>query len=250
MKSIHDLKPWICTVCPDKKRFEIRQNFNFHEMVHTGQRGYVCDICQKAYANPRQLYTHRALHLNRSYKCKQCSFIARSASNLRGHVKTKHEPKLFECEVCFKKFSTSHNLSNHNRVHTGEKPYECELCNVKFKRIHHLNAHVESKMHIEMMLNKKRQGCEIPDRLDPGLRSKMQKCKTLSDEGDEGKIIIKNPIDNEMVIIDQETQTFGAGQVIMIDGQTVEILQDTDKINVIMETPVGDEDIPHSSMQI
>ena len=54
-----------------------------------------------------------------------------------------------------------------------------------------------------------------------------------------------------MVIIDQETQTFGAGQVIMIDGQTVEILQDTDKINVIMETPVGDEDhIPHSSMQI
>ncbi len=113
MKNTHQTKPWICLQCPGKKRFQERQNFNFHMMSHEGRRGFICDFCQKSFANPRQLYSHRALHLGRRYLCTHCGFKARSTANLRGHIRTKHEDRSFQCLMCEKKFSTNNNLKNH-----------------------------------------------------------------------------------------------------------------------------------------
>ena len=149
MKKCHEVKPWICAVCPDLKRFEVKQNFQFHELTHSaGTRNFVCDICQKSYQNSRQLYNHRALHLGRRFNCSQCGFAAKSSANLRGHIKTKHEERKYECEVCLKKFSSSSNLKSHQRVHTGETPFQCELCEIKFKRIHHLRYFIIDRLAI------------------------------------------------------------------------------------------------------
>ena len=80
-----------------------------------------------------------------------------------------------------------------------------------------------------------KQGISIPDRLDPG-RKHNKKIIAIEDgpvislkdfgiSATSQQNIIEQDIENrEMVIIDQE---------IMLDGQTVEIIQETDKINEI-----------------
>ena len=64
MKEQHGMKPWYCGPCD--KRFMERQNLQFHMMsCHENKKNFACDICNKSFANPRQLYTHRALHLGK-----------------------------------------------------------------------------------------------------------------------------------------------------------------------------------------
>ena len=111
MKEVHHLKPWACLKCD--KRFADKQNLQFHELTHKGTKSFVCDICNAGFGNPRQLFTHRSLHLGRRFLCEDCGYRARSAANLRGHIKVKHEGKNFECELCFKKFGSNNNLKNH-----------------------------------------------------------------------------------------------------------------------------------------
>ena len=117
MIKTHNLKPWFCAKC--QKRFKERQNHQYHMMNHeSGVKTFVCDICEvpKAFKNPRQLYTHRSLHLGRRFLCSHCGYKARSSANLRGHIKSKHEGKSFECQVCHKKFGSGNNLKNHVSV--------------------------------------------------------------------------------------------------------------------------------------
>lgn len=83
MKQVHRSKPWLCNECPELKRFQERQNYQFHKMTHDGKRGFVCDICSKSFANPRQLYSHRSLHLGKRFLCPHCGYRARSTANLR-----------------------------------------------------------------------------------------------------------------------------------------------------------------------
>ena len=114
MTKAHDVKPWLCEQC--QKRFKERQNYQYHMMNHDpGAKTFVCDICEipKVFQNPRQLYTHRALHLGRRFLCSQCGYKARSSANLRGHIKTKHERKSYECNICEKRFGSGNNLKNH-----------------------------------------------------------------------------------------------------------------------------------------
>jgi uncharacterized Zn-finger protein len=172
------------------------------------------------------LYNHRALHLGRRFNCSQCGFAAKSSANLRGHIKTKHEERKYECDVCLKKFSSSSNLKSHQRVHTGETPFQCELCEIKFKRIHHLNAHIDCRMHRENIVTKQRQGISIPEHLDPNIlrKNKIENTSTKNNPKEETFET------TDMVVIDQESY-------VMLDGQTVEIIQDKqnpNKINVIV----------------
>ena len=144
MQTVHNLKPWKCEIC--SKRFIQKQNYQNHALSHGDSKKFTCDICTKVFNTPRKLYAHRSLHLGRRFLCQQCGYKAKSASNLRGHVKSRHQLKSIQCPTCPKMFSTRNNLKTHERVHTGEKPFVCELCDISFKRIHHLNSHIETKV--------------------------------------------------------------------------------------------------------
>ena len=172
MKEQHSMKPWYCGPCD--KRFMERQNLQFHTMSchEENKKNFACDICNKSFANPRQLYTHRALHLGKRFLCQECGYRARSSANLRGHVKARHEARQHNCPLCAKKFSSGNNLKNHMRIHTGESPYLCQLCGVSFKRAHHLHSHIESKMHLDVMDKARRKGQSVPHHLDPLRRAR------------------------------------------------------------------------------
>src|SRR5688572_14316187 len=64
--------------------------------IHTRQKSYQCQICQKHFS--------------------QCSKLTRHA-----RVHTGEMP--YQCQICQKRFFQSSNLAVHARIHTGEKSY-------------------------------------------------------------------------------------------------------------------------------
>ncbi|CAB0037982.1 unnamed protein product [Trichogramma brassicae] len=71
--------------------------------IHEGQKGYVCNVCQRTFAQQ---------------------------TNLIRHQRTVHERQRdYECGVCQRKFTLKFNLIVHQRtVHKGRGDYECDVC--------------------------------------------------------------------------------------------------------------------------
>ena len=71
-----------------------------HQITHTEEKSYKCNVCGKAFSQNTDLTNHQKVHISeKSYKCN-------------------------ECEV----FSYCLGLIQHQIIHTGEKPYEYNKC--------------------------------------------------------------------------------------------------------------------------
>ena len=62
--------------------------------IHTKEKPYECDVCEKRFTESGSLKTHMRMHTN----------------------------EMFECDVCQKRFTQASNLKSHMRIHTNEKP--------------------------------------------------------------------------------------------------------------------------------
>lgn len=106
--------------------------------THTGEKPYVCTVCQKGFTCSKQLKVHSRTHTGE---------------------------KPYSCEICGKSFGYNHVLKLHqvsrvfkndkkktlllNRLlfqvaHYGEKVYKCTICNETFNSKKSMEAHIKS----------------------------------------------------------------------------------------------------------
>ena len=124
-RRIHGRFP--CRFCG--KRFDQVANLNEHIRDHSGEKPYLCDVCNENFHTLETLKGH---------------FLTTHATSTK--KKGKRTVGTFACETCGKIFTSKGTKEFHVRkVHTGEKPFECKTCQQAFFSTYTLSFHRRNK---------------------------------------------------------------------------------------------------------
>ncbi|CAH0730888.1 unnamed protein product, partial [Brenthis ino] len=107
--------PCMCEQCG--RIFQSMALLKDHMWVHTGEKRFKCDRCEKSFTQKTNLVFHMRVH---------------SASR-----------PTYECPICGKHFAFFNNRRRHMFIHTGLKPYKCDTCGKSFTTSGEQRAHVE-----------------------------------------------------------------------------------------------------------
>ncbi|KAJ8706553.1 hypothetical protein PYW07_012631 [Mythimna separata] len=139
--QIHtDEKPFTCDIC--QRSFHAKCNLKTHFRIHSGAKPYKCDICQRSFSHKGNFNSHFRTHtVEKRYECDVCKRSFRLKKYLALHFRKHSGEKPFKCIVCQRSFSHKSSLNVHSRIHTGAKPYQCDVCQRSFVRKSSLTEH-------------------------------------------------------------------------------------------------------------
>lgn len=154
---------FVCSVC--SKAFTKQVYLKRHEVVHSGERPYVCRQCGGSFSRTGDLAKHLRTHsrdgtprttsptfLNASalntgdvgshvFLCKVCSRTFTKEYYLRQHEVVHNEASMYLCDQCGKSFFRRGALTQHKATHSSVKSHFCNICNKAFAFVGRLKEH-------------------------------------------------------------------------------------------------------------
>lgn len=173
IKSMHETKTeFICDTCG--KSLKSRTSLQEHNKLHTDDRPYSCDICDRTFVTLYKMRRHRKdVHASRprekKFACQQCDKVFMRNRSLNDHVMKIHDADInasgtavikkqrtvHECSLCHKVLPDSSKLKVHFRTHTGERPFKCDVCGAAF------NLHSVLKIHSRIHTDERPYECKV-----------------------------------------------------------------------------------------
>ncbi|XP_044727309.1 zinc finger protein 91-like [Chrysoperla carnea] len=152
IKQVHENqipeRKHLCNVCGHASRTS--NGLRRHLLIHSNERPYACEHCDKTYRRPDHLRDHVShVHLNEQkfqFTCEFCSKTFMHQKSLKNHIKLVHENQLPErkhlCNICGHAARSAHALRKHLVIHSNERPYACDHCDKTYRRADHLKQHI------------------------------------------------------------------------------------------------------------
>ncbi|KAK7022867.1 hypothetical protein SK128_022581, partial [Halocaridina rubra] len=117
-----DMELHTCDKC-NYKSYSYSKLMNIHYKIHSDERPSICDICGKGFKTPKQLRSHKSVHLRKqsstTIRCDKCQRTFSDKRMLRNHLDSVHNKvKPFLCNYCGYSTASKSTLKMHMRQHT------------------------------------------------------------------------------------------------------------------------------------
>lgn len=180
---------------------------------HTGENGFYCDVCGKAFNRKARLNIHKKFTHEGAipFTCAVCDKGFTRREDLVKHSLLHTGIKPFKCDKCPKAFSAKSSLQAHLNTHRREPPQSCVECNRVFIRQDCLMRHIRAKHRelLEDVMNEVEKK-HLQTQLFNIASAAAAKTKTGESKRLSTNELLKAIIDLLRVLIDEETlQLFG-----------------------------------------
>ncbi|XP_068815820.1 histone H4 transcription factor-like [Struthio camelus] len=104
---------------------------------------FVCQNCDKHFANERLLRDHMRGHVNR-VTCPLCDMECTSVSSLKAHIRFRHcDERPFCCHLCDSGFKNAYDLHKHVETHNDSDAHSCDVegCGFTSRTLQALRQH-------------------------------------------------------------------------------------------------------------